>query len=51
MVGERYFETPSANPGYIYQNNLVALDADKGMASRSFMRPGSAPSLHSRARP
>src|SRR5262249_62388229 len=31
MVGERYFETPSANPAYIYQNNLVALDAEKGI--------------------
>ena len=31
MVGERYFETPSANPAYIYQNNLVALDAQKGI--------------------
>jgi protein-L-isoaspartate(D-aspartate) O-methyltransferase len=31
MVGERYFETPSANPAYIYQNSLVALDAEKGI--------------------
>jgi protein-L-isoaspartate(D-aspartate) O-methyltransferase len=31
MVGERYVETPSANPAYIYQNNLVALDAEKGI--------------------
>jgi protein-L-isoaspartate(D-aspartate) O-methyltransferase len=31
MVRERYFETPSANPAYIYQNNLVALDAEKGI--------------------
>jgi protein-L-isoaspartate(D-aspartate) O-methyltransferase len=28
-VGEVYVETPSADPAYIYQNNLVALDADK----------------------
>ena len=27
----RYVETPSADPAYIYQNNLVALDADKGI--------------------
>lgn len=31
LVRERYFETPSANPAYIYQNNLVALDAEKGI--------------------
>jgi protein-L-isoaspartate(D-aspartate) O-methyltransferase len=31
MVSERYFETPSANPAYIYQNSLVALDAEKGI--------------------
>jgi protein-L-isoaspartate(D-aspartate) O-methyltransferase len=28
-VGEAYVETPSADLAYIYQNNLVALDADK----------------------
>jgi protein-L-isoaspartate(D-aspartate) O-methyltransferase len=31
MVGERYFQTPSADPAYVYQNNLVALDAEKGI--------------------
>jgi protein-L-isoaspartate(D-aspartate) O-methyltransferase len=31
MVAERYLETPSADVAYIYQNNLVALDADKGI--------------------
>lgn len=31
MVGERYFETPSANPAYVYQNNLIALDAERGI--------------------
>jgi protein-L-isoaspartate(D-aspartate) O-methyltransferase len=31
MVGETYLETPSADPVYIYQNNLVALDAEKGI--------------------
>lgn len=31
MVAERYFETPSADPAYIYQNNLVALDDGKGI--------------------
>ena len=28
-VGEEYVKTPSADPAYIYQNNLIALDADK----------------------
>jgi protein-L-isoaspartate(D-aspartate) O-methyltransferase len=27
----RYYETPSDNPGYIYQNNAVALDARQGI--------------------
>ena len=31
MVGDRYHQTPSADPIYLYQNALVALDADKGI--------------------
>ena len=31
LVAERYFETPSADPAYIYQNNLVALDGGNGI--------------------
>ncbi|MBN8942272.1 MAG: SAM-dependent methyltransferase [Rhizobiales bacterium] len=31
MVGNRYVETPSADPAYLYQNALVALDAAKGI--------------------
>jgi protein-L-isoaspartate(D-aspartate) O-methyltransferase len=31
MVGNRYLDTPSADPAYLYQNTLVALDADKGI--------------------
>jgi len=31
MVNSRYVETPSANPVYVYQNLLVALDAGKGI--------------------
>jgi len=31
MVAERYLETPSADAAYFYQNNLVALDTDKGI--------------------
>lgn len=31
MVGETYVETPSGDPVYLYQNTLVALDADKGI--------------------
>ena len=31
MVADTYFETPSADPAYLYQNALVALDADKGI--------------------
>ena len=31
MVADKYFETPSADPAYLYQNALVALDADKGI--------------------
>jgi protein-L-isoaspartate(D-aspartate) O-methyltransferase len=30
-VGGRYFETPSADPIYLYQNLLVALDASRGI--------------------
>ncbi|MGW5959083.1 protein-L-isoaspartate O-methyltransferase family protein [Methylorubrum thiocyanatum] len=30
-VNESYIETPSANPVFIYQNNVVALDAAKGI--------------------
>jgi hypothetical protein len=29
MVAEKYLETPSADPAYLYQNTLVALNADK----------------------
>jgi protein-L-isoaspartate(D-aspartate) O-methyltransferase len=28
---QTYLETPSADPAYLYQNTLVALDADKGI--------------------
>ena len=31
FAGDGRFETPSADPGYIYQNVLVVLDADKGI--------------------
>ncbi|NDV89465.1 methyltransferase domain-containing protein [Aurantimonas aggregata] len=31
MVNRRYLETPSADPVYVYQNVLVALDAGKGI--------------------
>lgn len=31
MVDHCYVETPDANPVYLYQNALVALDADKGI--------------------
>lgn len=30
-VADRYFETPSADPAYLYQNALVAIDASKGI--------------------
>lgn len=30
-VNRRYIETPSANPIYVYQNGLIALDAAKGI--------------------
>lgn len=39
MVNLRYFETPSADPVYLYQNALVALDAQKGINNGE-------PSLH-----
>jgi len=31
LVGDNYIETPSADPRYLYQNNLIALDASKGI--------------------
>ena len=31
VVGETYLDTPSADPTYIYENNLVGLNADKGI--------------------
>jgi protein-L-isoaspartate(D-aspartate) O-methyltransferase len=31
MLDNEYFETPSADPVYLYQNALVALDANKGI--------------------
>src|SRR5471030_2102285 len=31
MIDNGYFETPSADPAYLYQNALVALDATKGI--------------------
>jgi protein-L-isoaspartate(D-aspartate) O-methyltransferase len=31
MVNHRYFETPSADPTYLYQNALVAIDPAKGV--------------------
>jgi protein-L-isoaspartate(D-aspartate) O-methyltransferase len=31
MINRRYVETPSADPAYLYQNTLVALDAAKGI--------------------
>ena len=31
LVGDNYVETPSADPRYLYQNNLIALDAEKGI--------------------
>jgi len=31
MMDNEYFETPSADPVYLYQNALVALDASKGI--------------------
>jgi protein-L-isoaspartate(D-aspartate) O-methyltransferase len=30
-VGETYVDTPSADPAYLYQNTLIALDASKGI--------------------
>ena len=38
-VGRQYFDTPSADPVYLYQNALVALDANKGINNGE-------PSLH-----
>src|SRR5205814_9723971 len=31
LVGDNYVQTPSADPRYLYQNNLIALDAEKGI--------------------
>lgn len=31
LVGQRYVETPSADPAHLYQNTLVALDAARGI--------------------
>jgi protein-L-isoaspartate(D-aspartate) O-methyltransferase len=31
LAGDRYLETPSADPAHLYRNALVALDADKGI--------------------
>jgi len=31
MINQKYLRTPSADPIYIYQNALVALDAEKGI--------------------
>ena len=31
LVGDNYVETPSADPRYLYQNNLIALNAEKGI--------------------
>src|SRR5438105_12947813 len=31
LVGDNYVETLSADPRYVYQNNLIALDAEKGI--------------------
>ncbi len=31
MVGDSYIDTPSSDPVYLYQNTLVALDAEKGI--------------------
>src|ERR1051325_661952 len=31
LVGDNYVQTPSADSRYLYQNNLIALDAEKGI--------------------
>jgi protein-L-isoaspartate(D-aspartate) O-methyltransferase len=31
LVGDNYVKTPSADPRYLYQNNLIALDASQGI--------------------
>ena len=31
MVNGRYYDTPNADPTFLYQNSLIALDADKGI--------------------
>jgi protein-L-isoaspartate(D-aspartate) O-methyltransferase len=39
LAGDRYFETPSADPAHLYRNALVALDPEKGINNGE-------PSLH-----
>jgi protein-L-isoaspartate(D-aspartate) O-methyltransferase len=39
LAGDRYAETPSTDPAHLYQNTLVALDAEKGINNGE-------PSLH-----
>ena len=39
LAGDRYAETPSIDPAHLYQNTLVALDAEKGINNGE-------PSLH-----
>lgn len=41
LAGDYYVETPSADPRYLYQNNLIALDAARGINNGE-------PSLHAR---
>jgi protein-L-isoaspartate(D-aspartate) O-methyltransferase len=31
LIGDNYVQTPSADPHYLYQNNLIALDSRKGI--------------------
>jgi protein-L-isoaspartate(D-aspartate) O-methyltransferase len=31
MVADNYLETPSADPAYLYHNNLIAFDLGKGI--------------------
>jgi hypothetical protein len=31
LAGNNYVENPSADPSYLYQNNLIALEAEKGI--------------------
>jgi protein-L-isoaspartate(D-aspartate) O-methyltransferase len=39
LAGDRYVETPSADPAHLYRNALIALDAEKGINNGE-------PSLH-----